>query len=68
VSVVARLTAPVLLLCARVAPALMPTVGKKPACAAAAMACASRYWASAMRMFWLAALACTTSALSVLSP
>ncbi len=68
VSVVPSLTVPVLFDCARVAPALMPTVGKKLARAAAVMACASRYCASATRMFWLAALACTISALSVLSP
>jgi hypothetical protein len=68
VSVVPSLTAPVLLVCARAAPAFRPTVGKKLARAAAVMACASRYWASATRMFWLAALACAMSALRVLSP
>ena len=67
-SVVPSLTVPVLLLCPRTAPAFTPTVGKKLARAAAVMACAWRYWASATRMFWLAALAFAIRSPRVLSP
>lgn len=52
----------------RLAEALPVRVGKNCARADCTSACASRYCASATRMFWLAAATCSSSALSCGSP